>query len=65
MYITVDPTHPEYDKMRQTRWLHDHMNEACQAGWKLGEYVTVDETMVRYKGKFCPAQQYMLKKLEK
>jgi hypothetical protein len=41
------------------------MNEACQVGWKLGEYVTVDETMVRYKGKFCPARQYMPKKPEK
>jgi hypothetical protein len=64
-YTIVDPAHPEYDKMRQTRWLLDHMNEVCEAGWKLGEYVTVDETMVWYKGKFCPARQYMPKKPEK
>jgi hypothetical protein len=33
--------------------------------WNLGKFVTVDEMMVRYKGSYCPACQYMPKKPEK
>jgi hypothetical protein len=50
---------PNYDKMHQTRWLVDRIREACKREWKLGQFLTIDETMVRYKGTYCP------KKLEK
>jgi hypothetical protein len=33
--------------------------------WNLGQYLTIDEMMVRYKGSYCPARQYMPKKPEK
>jgi hypothetical protein len=35
---------------------------ACKQQWNLGEFVTIDETMVRYKGTYCLARQYMPKK---
>jgi hypothetical protein len=56
---------PNYDKMHQTRWLVDRIREACQREWKLGQFITIDETMVRYKSTYCSAQQYMPKKPEK
>jgi hypothetical protein len=56
---------PNYDKMHQTRWLVESIRGACQREWNLGQFVTVDETMVRYKGTYCPARQYMPKKPEK
>jgi hypothetical protein len=33
--------------------------------WNLGKYVTVDKMMIRYKGSYCPARQYMPNKPEK
>jgi hypothetical protein len=33
--------------------------------WNLGKYVTIDEMMIRYKGSYCPARQYMPNKPEK
>jgi len=30
--------------------------------WNLHQQITVDETMVRYKGKYCPIRQFMLDK---
>jgi hypothetical protein len=62
---TVPVGSPSYDKIHQTWWLVNRSRDACQREWKLGQFVTVDETMVRYKGTYCPAQQYMPKKLEK
>jgi hypothetical protein len=62
---TIPVGSPNYDKMHQTRWLVDRIREACQREWKLGQFVTVDETMVKYKGTYCPARQYMPKKPEK
>jgi hypothetical protein len=56
---------PNYDKMHQTRWLVDTIREACQWEWRLEQFVTLDETMVRYKGTYCPARQYMPKKPKK
>jgi hypothetical protein len=58
----ADNTSPHFDKMHQTRWLIDAIREACKRQWNLGQYITVDETMVRYKGTYCPARQYMPKK---
>jgi hypothetical protein len=54
-----------YDKMGQVRWLVDKIREVCMREWKLGKYITVDEMMIRYKGSYCPAQQYMPKKPQK
>jgi hypothetical protein len=56
---------PGYDKMGQVRWLVDDIRRACMREWSLGKYVTVDEMMIRYKGSYCPARQYMPNKPEK
>jgi hypothetical protein len=56
---------PGYDKMGQVRWLVDDIRRACMKEWSLGKYVTVDEMMIRYKGSYCPAHQYMPNKPEK
>jgi hypothetical protein len=54
-----------YDKMGQVRWLVDAIRGACMREYSLGKYVTVDEMMIRYKGSYCPARQYMPNKPEK
>jgi hypothetical protein len=33
--------------------------------WNLGQFIIIDEMMVRYKGSYCPARQYMPKKPKK
>jgi hypothetical protein len=61
-YEHIQKGKPSYDKMHQTRWLVD---EICKKEWSLGKYLTIDEMMIRYKGSYCPARQYMPKKPEK
>jgi len=41
------------------RWLLDDIRDACQQSWNLHQEISVDELMVRYKGKFCPVRQYL------
>jgi hypothetical protein len=60
--FVTDKTSPHYDKMHQCRWLLNVIWDACRALWNVGKMCTVDEMMVRYKGKYCPARQYMPKK---
>ena len=60
-----DKTSPEYDKMHKVRWLVDKICGNCKAQWNLSKEVTVDEMMICYKGKYCPACQYMPKKPKK
>lgn len=55
----------EFDKMHQTHLLLQSITSSSQSIWNLGKYVTVDKIMVCYKGSYCPAIQYMPKKLEK
>jgi hypothetical protein len=50
---------PGYDKMGQVRWLVDEVREACMRNFSLGKYITMDETMICYKGSYCQARQYM------
>ena len=64
-YEHNDREHPEYDKMRQVRWLVSHIRDACMTSWVLGKFVIVDEMMVWYERTYCPAQQYMFKKPQK
>jgi hypothetical protein len=53
---------PLFDKMHQIRWLIDALRRAFKQQWNLGQIVTIDEIMVRYKETYCPARQYMPKK---
>jgi hypothetical protein len=57
-----DRSSPAFNKMHQTQWLINEMKASCKREWHLGQHVTVDETMVRYKGKYALARQYMPKK---
>ena len=59
---TMDKNNPEYDKMHQTRSLINTIQDSCKREWNLGQIITIDETVVRYKGKYCPPWQYMAKK---
>jgi hypothetical protein len=56
---------PGYDKMGQLRWLLTAIHDAFMREWTLGKYATIDEMMIRYKGSYCPARQYMPKKPQK
>jgi hypothetical protein len=56
---------PGYDKLGQIRWLIEIMQENCKKLWKLGEFCTIDEMMIRYKGSYCPLRQYMPQKPQK
>jgi hypothetical protein len=63
--VCQDRSALEFDKMWQIRWLLDGMAERCNAQWNVGQFITIDEMMVRYKGSYCPARQYMPKKPQK
>jgi hypothetical protein len=60
--FVTDKTSPQYDKMHQCRWLLNRIRESCKAVWNVAKMCSIDEMMVRYKGKYCPAHQYMPKK---
>ena len=47
---------PEYDKMHQCRWLLNSIRNTCKDVWNLEEMCTIDEMMVRYKGKYCSSR---------
>ena len=56
---------PNYDKMGQVREIVDKVKENFKKAWNLGMYLTIDEMMIRYKGIYCPARQYIPKKPQK
>jgi hypothetical protein len=57
-YVT-NREEPGYDKMGQVHWLVDEIHQAFMREYTLGKFVTVDEMLIRYKGSYCPARQYM------
>ena len=57
-----DKSDPSYDKIWKVRWLANEVRDACATLWNANVALTVDETMIRYKGKYCPIRQYMPKK---
>jgi hypothetical protein len=63
--ICHDRSSPDYDKMNKVKWLFNEIQDCCIEQWNLGQFITIDEMMVRYKGSYCPARQYMPKKPEK
>jgi hypothetical protein len=40
----------------------DEVREQFKAMWSPNQQLTVDESMLRYKGNYCPVKQYMPKK---
>jgi hypothetical protein len=49
----------EHDKLGKLKWLLTELRVRCKENWHLGQYITIDEMMVRYKGKYCPIRQYL------
>jgi len=43
-------------------WLIIEIKCNCKENWNLYQEVTVDKSMIRYKGKYCPIRQYIPKK---
>jgi hypothetical protein len=64
MYVT-DRNLAGYDKMGQVRSMVDMVRGRFKAVWNLEKFLTIDEMMIRYKGTYCPAYQYMPKKPQK
>ena len=54
-----------YDKLEQVRWLVNAIPDSCKKVWKLGKFCTIDKMMIKYKGTYCPLQQYMPQKPQK
>lgn len=50
------------DKIAKVRWLVEDIRGRCQNLWNLHQQVTVDESVVRYKGQYCSIRQYMPRK---
>lgn len=56
----TDRNHPDFDKLAKLRWLIEEVRECCINNWNLGQFVTIDELMVRYKGGYGHGmKQYM------
>ena len=55
----TDRDSPTYDKLHKIRWMLDEVRDRCKAMWSPNQQMTVDESMVMYKGKYCSVRQYM------
>ena len=58
----LDRNDPQFDKMHHIRGLIERMRQTYKRLWNVGPFITIDESMVWYKGKYCSARQYMPKK---
>lgn len=55
----TDSTHPNFDKLVKVRRLVEEVRERCVENWNLGQFITIDEHMIRYKDKYSPGiRQY-------
>lgn len=65
LHVALAPAHvqdrksPTYDKLHKIRWLVDEICDTFKSMWAPNQQVTVDESMVMYKGKYSPIRQYM------
>jgi hypothetical protein len=60
---TKDHGSSTYDKLHKLRWIIDKVRDRFKAMWSPNQQMTMDESMVMYKGKYCPVWQYMPNKL--
>jgi hypothetical protein len=44
---------PTYNKLHKLRWMLDEVKEKFKAMWSLTQQMTIDESMLMYKGKYC------------
>lgn len=49
-------------KLCKLGWLLLEIKGKCKLNWNLHQEMTVDESMIRYKRKYCPIRQYIPKK---
>lgn len=57
-YMT-DRDNVDYDKICKVRSLVDECRSKFRSGYNLGKILTIDEMILRYKGKYCTIQQYL------
>lgn len=60
--LSLNREDPHRDKLCKVRWLLTEIRKRYMENWNLGQMITIDEMIVRYKGKYCPIWQYMPKK---
>jgi hypothetical protein len=51
-----------YDKLHKLWWMLDEVRDKFKSMWLPNQQMTMDKSMVIYKGKYCPVWQYMPKK---
>jgi hypothetical protein len=56
---TSNKSSPSYDKLHKLRWMLDEVWDRFKCMWAPNQQLTVDESMVMYKGTYCPIRQYM------
>lgn len=52
-----DKENTNYDKCGKMRWLMETISKQCEYIWDLHEHVTIDEMMVKCKGKYGPNKE--------
>lgn len=55
----VDQDCPFYDKLNKVRWFLDCIRDRCKNMWALNQQLTIVESMIRYKEKYCLVRQHM------
>ena len=61
LHVT-DPTgEQENDRLRKVRFIYDHMKTVCRSLYKPGQFLSVDERMIKSKARFL-FKQYLPKK---
>ena len=50
---TLNKNDSQYDKMHQMRDLIEKIRQVWKRMWKIGQFNAIDDSMVRYKGKYC------------
>lgn len=59
IHEVTNRAYPSLDKIAKVRWLICEMNTSFKSIWNVVKYLTIDEMMVTYKGKFCTIHQYL------
>lgn len=64
-HVAIAPIHvqdrksPIYDKLHKICWLVDDVYVSFKNMWASNQQVTINDSMVLYKGKYSPICQYM------
>jgi hypothetical protein len=57
-----DHSNLTHDKLHKVRWMLDEVQDRFKKMWLPNQQLTVDKSMVMYKGQCCPIGQYLPKK---